>query len=127
VRDPKIADALSPRNVIGCKRLCVDTGYWETFNRSNVTLVDIRDAPIEEITRGGLNVGGREYELDAIVFATGFDGMTGALLRIDIRGRGGIRLKQKWNEGPRTYLVPCDGRLSKICSRSLDRVALHRS
>ena len=104
VRDPRIADALSPRTIIGCKRLCVDTGYWETFNRSNVTLVDLRDRPIEELTRAGLRVGGKEYELDAIVFATGFDAMTGALLKIDIRGRGGRSLKEKWAEGPRTYL-----------------------
>jgi cation diffusion facilitator CzcD-associated flavoprotein CzcO len=104
VRDPKVAEALSPRNVIGCKRLCVDTGYWETFNRSNVTLVDVSDAPIEEITRDGLNVAGQGYKLDAIVFATGFDAMTGALLRIDIRGRAGKTLKEKWSEGPRTYL-----------------------
>jgi cation diffusion facilitator CzcD-associated flavoprotein CzcO len=104
VRDPKVAETLSPRNVIGCKRLCVDTDYWETFNRPNVTLVDVSRAPIEEITAGGLKVASEEYELDAIVFATGFDAMTGALLRIDIRNGAGKTLKEKWVEGPRTYL-----------------------
>jgi cyclohexanone monooxygenase len=104
VHDPKIAQALSPRDIIGCKRLCVDTDYWETFNRPNVTLVDVRDTPIEEITREGLKVGTRHYQLDAIVFATGFDAMTGALLKIDIRGRDGRTLEEKWREGPRTYL-----------------------
>jgi cyclohexanone monooxygenase len=104
VRDPTIAEALSPRNIIGCKRLCVDTGYWETFNRPNVTLIDVSGAPIEEITRAGLKVAGQEYQLDAIVFATGFDAMTGALLKIDIRNGTGRSLRQKWSEGPRTYL-----------------------
>lgn len=89
VRDPEVAALLSPRNVIGCKRLCVDTGYYETFNRPNVTLVDISEAPIDEITPTGLITNGRAYAFDAIVFAIGFDAMTGALTRIDIRGRGG--------------------------------------
>jgi cyclohexanone monooxygenase len=104
VRDSELAERLSPRYVIGCKRLCVDTGYWETFNRENVTLVDLRDTPIAGITRRGIQVGSREYAVDAIVFATGFDAMTGALLRIDIRGAGGARLKDKWREGPKSYL-----------------------
>jgi cation diffusion facilitator CzcD-associated flavoprotein CzcO len=104
VRDPKVAQALSPRNIIGCKRLCVDTGYWDTFNRPNVTLVDVSGAPIEEITRGGVKVAGEDYRLDTIVFATGFDAMTGALLKIDIRNGAGKSLKEKWSEGPRTYL-----------------------
>jgi cyclohexanone monooxygenase len=104
VRDPKLAHALSPSYIIGCKRLCVDTGYWETFNRPNVTLVDVSRTPIEEITRAGIRANGAEYRLDAIVFATGFDAMTGALLRIDIRGAGGRSLEDKWREGPRAYL-----------------------
>ena len=104
VRDPVVAEALCPRTVVGCKRLCIDSGYYETFNRANVTLVDVRDAPIEAITREGLIAAGKSYRLDAIVFATGFDAMTGALLRIDIRGRAGARLSEKWAEGPRTYL-----------------------
>src|SRR5258706_14932590 len=79
VRDPAIAESLTPRYVIGCKRLCVDTGYYETFNRANVTLVDVGKAPIEAITPGGVSANGREYALDCLVLATGFDAMTGAL------------------------------------------------
>ena len=104
VQDPVVAEALSPRQVLGCKRLCLDTGYYETFNRSNVTLVDVSDSPIEEITRDGLKAKGQEFKLDCVVFATGFDAMTGTLLNIDIRGRGDARLKEKWADGPRTYL-----------------------
>jgi len=104
VRDPKVADLLSPKGVIGSKRLCVDTGYWETYNRPNVTLVDIRGTPIECITPAGVVVRGVEYALDSLVFATGFDAMTGALLRVDIRGACGLPLKEKWRAGPNTYL-----------------------
>ena len=104
VRDPAVAALLTPRQVIGCKRLCIDSGYYETFNRANVRLVDVSKAPIEELTPGGLRTGGREYELDSIVFATGFDAMTGAISKIDIRGRGGRSLRDKWGAGPRTYL-----------------------
>ena len=104
VKDPKTAELLSPKNIIGCKRLCVDTGYWETFNRPNVTLVDVSDPPIERITADGLVVKGKSYKFDCLVLATGFDAMTGALLKVDIRGRKGVALKDKWNEGPKTYL-----------------------
>ena len=104
VKDPAVAETLSPRDIIGCKRLCVDTGYWETFNRPNVTLVDVSASPVKVVTRDGIRVNGREYQLDSIVLATGFDAMTGALLQIDIRGRGGRTLKDKWDEGPKTYL-----------------------
>jgi cyclohexanone monooxygenase len=105
VRDPRVADLLSPKDYpVGTKRMCVDTGYYEAFNRDNVTLVDIRRAPIEAITPDGLRTREAAYTLDSIVFATGFDAMTGALLAIDIRGRGGRALKDAWAEGPRTYL-----------------------
>jgi cyclohexanone monooxygenase len=104
VENPKLADLLSPKNTIGCKRLCIDIGYYETFNRPNVDLIDVSDTPVEAITRQGVQVRGQEYKVDAIVFATGFDAMTGALLRIDIRGKGGLALREKWREGPRTYL-----------------------
>jgi cyclohexanone monooxygenase len=104
VRDPAVAALLTPAQVIGCKRLCVDTGYYETFNRPHVRLVDVSRAPIERITPLGLSTGGRDYALDAIVFATGFDAMTGSLLRIDLRGRGGRALRDKWQAGPRAYL-----------------------
>ena len=105
VRDPAVAEALVPRGYpIGTKRLCVDTGYYETFNRDNVTLVDLRKTPIERITPKGVRTSEAEYAVDDIVFATGFDAMTGALLKIDIRGRAGESLRRKWEAGPRTYL-----------------------
>ena len=95
---------LSPNEIIGCKRLCVDTGYYDTYNRENVTLVDVSEEPIERLTPGGLRAKGTACEFDSIVFATGFDAMTGALLAIDIRGRDGMTLADKWEDGPRTYL-----------------------
>ena len=105
VEDPAIADLLCPTDhPFGTKRLCVDTDYYETYNRDNVSLVDVKSAPIEEITPKGLRASGKEFELDALVFATGFDAMTGALFNIDIRGRNGIQFKEKWSDGPRTYL-----------------------
>lgn len=105
VKDPAVAELLCPKDhPIGTKRPCVDTEYFETYNRDNVTLVDVRSAPIESITEKGVLTGGAEYELDALVFATGFDAMTGALFNIDIRGKGGESLKERWAEGPRSYL-----------------------
>ncbi len=105
VKDPATAELLCPTEYpMGTKRLCVDTDYYNTFNRDNVSLVDVKRAPIEEITPKGLRTTEAEYELDAIVFATGFDAMTGALLAIDIRGRDGLTLQEKWVSGPRTYL-----------------------
>lgn len=104
VRDPTVAEALSPRHHIGTKRTCVDIGYYETYNRDNVELVDVRRSPIVEITSCAVRTADAEYEVDSIVFAIGFDAMTGALLEIDIRGTGGLTLRQKWSEGPRTYL-----------------------
>jgi cation diffusion facilitator CzcD-associated flavoprotein CzcO len=105
VRDPELAETLSPRSFpFGTKRPCLDTGYYETFNADHVQLVDLRKTPLVEITETGVRTSEQEYEFDAIVFATGFDAMTGALTSIDIRGRGGIALEEKWREGPRTYL-----------------------
>jgi cyclohexanone monooxygenase len=105
VDDPSVAELLCPRSYpIGTKRLCVDTHYYETYNLPHVTLVDIRSAPIQEITPTGLRTSDASYEFDSIVFATGFDAMTGALFAIDIRGRGGQSLREKWANGPRTYL-----------------------
>ena len=105
VRDPAVAELLVPRDYpVGTKRMCVDTRYYETFNRPSVTLVDIRTAPIEAITPEGLRTRQASYALDSLVFATGFDAMTGALLAVDIRGRDGRTLRQAWAEGPRTYL-----------------------
>lgn len=104
VRDPEVAARLCPDNVIGCKRPCLDTGYFETFNRPNVTLVDVRANPIERITPEGIRVAGAVHALDRIVFATGFDAMTGAVRAIDLRGRNGLSIGAKWAGGPRTYL-----------------------
>lgn len=105
VRDPAIAEKLLPKEyALGTKRVCVDTGYFESFNRPNVTLIDTRTTPIEAITATGLRTTDAEYRLDSIVFATGFDAITGALRNIDIRGRAGVPLKEKWSAGPSTYL-----------------------
>ncbi|TAJ35985.1 MAG: NAD(P)/FAD-dependent oxidoreductase [Reyranella sp.] len=105
VKDPVTAELLAPKDhPIGTKRLCLDTGYYETYNRANVTLVDVRSDPIAEITPTGLRTGKKEFELDAIVFATGFDAMTGALREIDIRTSDGAVLADKWAGGPLTYL-----------------------
>lgn len=105
VRDPAVAEKLVPKDYpFAAKRLCVDTGYYATFNRENVTLIDLRSTPIKGMTPSGLNTSDASFEVDSIVFATGFDAMTGALANIDIRGRAGIALKNKWSAGPRTYL-----------------------
>jgi cyclohexanone monooxygenase len=104
VRDPAVAAKLIPEHSLGCKRACSDSNYYETFNRGNVTLVDIHTAPLQTFTTSGLRTAEADYALDAVVFATGFDAMTGALDRIDIHGSDGQRLKDKWAAGPRTYL-----------------------
>jgi cation diffusion facilitator CzcD-associated flavoprotein CzcO len=105
VDDPEVADRLSPRNhPFGTKRPCLDSNYYATYNRDNVTLVDVRSTPIVEVTPAGIRTTAEEHELDAIVFATGFDAMTGPLLGPDITGVGGARLRDKWAAGPRTYL-----------------------
>jgi cyclohexanone monooxygenase len=105
VRDPAVAELLAPKDhPIGTKRLCLDTNYYETYNRDNVTLVDVRSSPIQEITATGVRTADAEYELDAIVFATGFDAMTGALREIDIRVGIGPTLAETWAGGPVTYL-----------------------
>jgi cyclohexanone monooxygenase len=105
VTDPATAKLLQPNShPIGTKRICVDTDYFAAFNRPNVTLVDIKSNPIEEITENAVRVAGKDYEADALVLATGFDAMTGSVAKIDIRGRDGQTLNQKWEAGPRTYL-----------------------
>jgi cyclohexanone monooxygenase len=105
VKNPETAEKLIPKSYpLGSKRICVDTGYYEVFNRDNVALVDISGAPIEEITATGLRTAEGSYAFDVLITAIGFDAMTGALGRIDIRGRGGAKLKDAWAEGPRTYL-----------------------
>ena len=105
VEDPEVAELLTPQNQpIGAKRLPVDTYYFETYNRENVTLVDIKSAPIERITPTGLQTSEAAYEFDSLILATGFDAMTGALLAMDIRREGGSTLQEIWAEGPKTYL-----------------------
>jgi cyclohexanone monooxygenase len=105
VRDPATAKLLQPSDhPIGSKRICVDTDYYATFNRPNVTLVDIKSNPIETILPNAVRAGDKDHEIDALVLATGFDAMTGSVAKIDIRGRDGQTLNAKWAEGPRTYL-----------------------
>ncbi len=105
VTDQRMAELLTPRgDIFGCKRLCSGTGYYEAFNRSNVNLVDISESGIERFTPAGLIAGGREYLLDYIVCATGFDAMTGSVTRIAIKGRGGKMIQEAWSEGPCNYL-----------------------
>jgi cation diffusion facilitator CzcD-associated flavoprotein CzcO len=105
VKDPVVAEKLVPKNhMFGSKRIPCESGYYEVFNQDNVLLVDVREAPIERITPTGVKTRDAEYELDVIIFATGYDAVTGALTRIDIRGEGGQTLKDKFAEGPRTYM-----------------------
>lgn len=105
VKDPRTAELLSPKDYpIFTKRICVDTDYFATFNRDNVTLVDIKSDPILEITPSGLRTAAAQFDFDVLVYATGFDAMTGALNRIAIRGIEGRCLRQKWEHGPRAYL-----------------------
>jgi cyclohexanone monooxygenase len=105
VKDPEVAERLSPRDYpLGAKRLVLDTDYWATFNRPNVELVDVRANLIERITAKGVKAGGKEYPADLIVFATGFDAVTGPLLAMNIEGAGGLKLKDAWGHGPHAYL-----------------------
>ncbi|MEQ9005726.1 MAG: NAD(P)/FAD-dependent oxidoreductase [Pseudomonadales bacterium] len=104
VQDPLLADKLTPTTPVGCKRLCVDTDYYATFNRDNVRLVDLNEEPIEAVTPEGVRTAKGMHPADCLVLATGFDAMTGAVSRIDIRGCEGLSLNDKWRDGPRTYL-----------------------
>jgi cyclohexanone monooxygenase len=105
VRDPATAERLLPKSYgLGCKRQVLDRDYYDTFNRDNVTLVDLVETPIDTITESGIRTVAREHALDVLIYATGFDAMTGALLRADIRGRGGRALAEQWRDGPVTYL-----------------------
>jgi len=110
IKDPKIADLMMPTFPILTKRLIADNNYYETYERDNVSLVDVRNRSIDEITPKGVRVGGEEYEFDSIVFATGFDALTGALTRMDIRGRNNESLKDHWEGGVRTHFgMMCAG------------------
>ena len=105
VNDPETAQKLLPLDhPYGSKRALMDTNYFETYNRDNVDLVDLRQTPIKEITAKGIRTSEQEFDFDIIVFATGFDAMTGTFMKMDIRGRNGLTLREKWAEGPKTYL-----------------------
>ncbi|GAA3345912.1 NAD(P)/FAD-dependent oxidoreductase [Deinococcus persicinus] len=106
VQDPTVAEKLCPKYMYGTKRQVLDSDYFETYNRDNVLLVDVKESPILEITETGVQTASDHFELDIIIFATGYDGMTGPLFKIDIRGRNGVTLKDKWENGAsvQTYL-----------------------
>jgi cation diffusion facilitator CzcD-associated flavoprotein CzcO len=105
VKDPAVAEKLAPKDhPFGTKRVPLESGYYEVYNQDNVVLIDLRETPLERILPNGIKTTGAEFELDMIIFATGFDAVTGAFNRMDIRGIGGQALKDKWAEGPRTYL-----------------------
>jgi cation diffusion facilitator CzcD-associated flavoprotein CzcO len=105
VKDPVVAEKLVPKDhPFGSKRIPLETGYYEAYNRENVLLVDVRESPIQRITPKGIKTRDAEYEFDVIIYATGFDAVTGALTRMDIRGEGGQSFKDRWADGPRTYL-----------------------
>lgn len=105
VKDPEVAELLCPKDhPVGTKRLVMEDGYYETYNRDNVSLVDIKSTPIQEITETGIRVGDQHHEFDIIVLAVGFDALTGALLNMGIVGRDGVKLGDRWAQGPRTYL-----------------------
>ena len=104
VKDPQTAADLCPEYPVGTKRPCLDSGYYETYNKDSVHLVNLQRTPLVEVTEKGIRTTEQEYEVDAIVYATGFDAMTGALTSVDIRGRDGISIKDAWSAGPRTYL-----------------------
>ncbi len=105
IKDPVVAEQLAPKDhPFGSKRIPLETNYYEAYNRDNVLLVDVREAPIESITPNGVKTTEQEYEFDIIIYATGFDAVTGALSQIDVRGEGGQTIKEKWANGPRNYL-----------------------
>lgn len=105
VADAEVADALTPKNqYVGTRRICLDTNYYETFNRPNVTLKNVKKDPIRKVTARGIELASGHIDLDVLILATGFDAITGALLAIDIRGVGGVSLRDRWSEGPRSLL-----------------------
>ena len=104
VQDPQLAERFVPDHPFGTRRPALDTGYFEAFNRANVSLVDLRETPLEAVTPSGIRTSKTEYAFDSIIYATGFDGFTGSLVRMGIRGRGGLALEEYWRDGPRTFL-----------------------
>ena len=104
VKDKETLQKLIPHHTIGCKRLCLGTNYYETYNRQNVCLIQLDETGIQRVTPEGVIANGTEFELDDLILATGFDAMTGALAKINIEGRDGLKLRDAWAAGPRTYL-----------------------
>ena len=105
VKDPKVAEKLIPKDHgFGTRRVPMETRYYEVYNQPNVKLVDIKETPIERITPTGIKTSDADYEFDIIIYATGFDAITGSFDRIDIRGLDGLKLKDKWTGGPQTFL-----------------------
>jgi cyclohexanone monooxygenase len=104
VDDPALAEKLVPTTPMGCKRLCVDTDYYEIYNEDHVSLIDLNETPIAKIDGNAIVTGDERHEVDAIVLATGFDAMTGAVMNIDVRGQQGQSLQDKWSAGPKAYL-----------------------
>ncbi len=106
VKDPEVAELLCPYDhPLGTKRICIDTNYYETYNRDNITLVSVRENPIKRLTTSGIELeDGTRYDLDVLVFATGFDAVTGPVMRMNVVGKGGLELNKKWEAGPKTYL-----------------------
>jgi cation diffusion facilitator CzcD-associated flavoprotein CzcO len=105
VKDPVVAEKLIPKNHgFGTRRVPLESGYFEVYNQPNVKLVDINETPIERITPTGIKTSDAAYEFDIIIYATGFDAITGSFDRIDIRGVDGVSLREKWNDGPQTFL-----------------------
>ena len=105
VHDPVVAEMLVPKDhIFGSKRLPCESGYYEVYNQDNVMLVDVREAHIERITSNGVMAKDAEYELDVIIYATGFDAITGGLIKLNITGQNGQKLKEKFAAGPRTYM-----------------------
>src|SRR5207237_2014299 len=105
VKDPAVAEKLIPKNHgFGTRRVPLESGYFEVYNQPNVKLIDITETPIERITPTGIRTSDAEYEFDIIIYATGFDAITGSFDRIDIRGVDGVSLKEKWKDGPQTFL-----------------------
>ena len=125
VDDPAVAELLCPRTFpVGSKRLCQSDDYYAMYNRPNVTLVDLRSTPLVSASAGGLSTTSAFYELDAIVFATGFDAISGALRQIDVRGVGGVALADRWAAGPRAYLGIATSGVPEHVHRDRARVAV---
>ena len=104
--DPAVAEKLIPKNHgFGTRRVPLESGYFEVYNQPNVKLVDINETPVECIIHSGIKTSDAEYGFDIIIYATGFDAITGAFDRIDIRGVDGVSLKEKWKDGPQTFLA----------------------